>query len=170
MNRIDTSFASVTRFFETKNTQHASSDKIPDHLKGIWELSDLKNMSILMSFDNAIFNKEKRRITVKLYEPGNWLFGEENLANRFFLKFFKYSYQFDFNETYEHATIKIKLGIIPIHVPKYVSKWTVEFDKLNNKMIRRTTFFGNEHLYKASKITSDKELSEIHNFDYFFYC
>ena len=167
MNHIDTSFASVYKFFERKNTQ---TDQIPEHLSGIWELSTLKNMSILTSFNNAEFDKTNRRIIVKLYEPGNWLFGEENLANNFFIKLFKYSYQFDFDEYYEHATIKIKLGRLPIHISDSISKWTVDFDKKEGKMIRKTTFFKNVHTYEATRITDEDELAKIHNCTSFFYC
>ena len=62
---------------------------------------------MLMTLENGDFNQKKRRITVKLYEKGNWLFNEETFIVKYLNKLLKYSYQFDFNEDYTHADISL---------------------------------------------------------------
>lgn len=141
--------------------------KIPVHLRGIWSLKSLNNMSIMMSFNNAEFDEKNRRLLVKLYEPGNWLFREENFLNKHIMKLVKYTYQFDFDEEYKNAEININLGSLPIRFPKSISHWTLHFE--DGKAIRKTSIFGSEHEYESTKIENAEDMNGI-DVESFFYC
>lgn len=165
MPYIDTTFKDVENFFTPKDN---NVNDLPENIRGIWSLSEVGNMSILMSFNNADFDPDKRRLVIKLYEPGNWLFRDKNCTNETLMKLFKYSYQFDFNEAYDRAEININLGSVPVRFPQSVSHWTV--DLVDDKMIRSTKIFGSDHKYEAARVTNDEELSTIHDSEKFFYC
>jgi hypothetical protein len=162
MPSIIASYKDVTEYF-TKN----SNNDIPESLEGIWNLSALNNMSILMSFNNAEFNENKRQLIVKLYKTGNWLFKQENLFTNWLCKTLKYSYQFDFNEDYTQAVININLGKVKIRLPKSIMYWTMELS--DGKMIRTTKIFNSNHHYDAIKLSNPADMYSLRTYDYFYY-
>ena len=150
MSFIKTGYQQIMNYFYGQDNSSQNSE-IPEHLKGVWSLENIKNMSILMTLENGVFEEDKRRITVKLYEKGNWLFREENFFTKFLCKCLKYSYQFDFNEDYTFADIYIKLGKLPLYFRKSIMDWSVEFRR--GKMVRYSSIFGNAHLYESTKFS-----------------
>lgn len=160
MPSIDVNYESVVNFFKPKN-----GIDVPDTVKGIWSLNELNNMSILMSFNNSTINNTI--ITNKLYQPRNWLFRESNFFTKYLSKCIKYSYQFNFNKEFTFAQIYIKLGCIPLYLPKWLSKWTVEVTK--DKIIRKTSFLCWSYTYTLTRVNNENELRNIGKFDKFYY-
>jgi hypothetical protein len=145
---IKTTYDNIINFFKSPSNK---IDRLPDHLKGIWSLEKIGNMSIFMSLENAQISD--KRIIVKLYKKGNWLFKEENIFTKYIFKLIKYSYQFDFNDDYTYADIYIKLGSVPFYFPKSVMDWSLTVD--GDKMIRKTKMFGKEHTYETERVSDD---------------
>ena len=144
---IKTTYDNIMNFFKSSATSNVS--RLPDHLHGVWSLDKIGNMSIFMSLENAQISD--KRIIVKLYKSGNWLFKEENIFTKYIFKLIKYSYQFDFNDDYTYADIYIKLGSIPFYFPKSIMDWSLTVE--NDKMIRKTKIFGKEHTYETERVT-----------------
>ena len=160
MQSIKNTYQNVIDFFTPINSDHSNNYvSIPEHLQGIWSLENVKNMSMFMSFNNAEHNEKKRRMIVRLYEKGNWLFNEKNVANTYFNKWFKYSYQFDFNEDYTYADIHVRLGSLPLYFPKSVFDWSVKME--GDKMVRKTKMFGSTHNYEAFKLEGEEYIDEL---------
>lgn len=167
---IQTTYDNIMNYFYgNDNEQTNDKPEIPYKLEGIWNLESIGNMSMLMTLNNGDFDLEKRRITVKLYKPGNWLFKEENFFTKFLCKFIKYSYQFDFNEDYSKADIYIKLGKVPIYLSKSIMDWQLRVK--SDKMLRYTSIFGNAHFYESKRLDND-DLVKIKNNGYekLYYC
>ena len=163
MSYIKTTFANIISFFAAKQ-----DNNIPEHLKGVWSLEKIGNMSILMSLENAEkIGSSNKNYLVKLHEKGNWLFREENLYTKYIFNLIKYSYEFQFNKDYTFAQIYIRLGKIPLYFPKWLMNWTLEYK--NNKMIRKTKILGFSEKYEATKLESDKELLNK-GLDKLYYC
>ena len=162
MPSIDATYEDVKRYFK-KNTL----TKIPESLNGIWNLSSLGNMSILMTFENADFDEDKRQLTVKLYEKGNWLYKEENLFTSWLSKTVKYAYQFNFNEDYTKAEININLGKCKCRIPSSMMHWTMEMK--DGEMIRTTKIFSTIHEYKATKLAVPTDMYDLRMYDNFYY-
>jgi len=162
---IETAYKNILDYFYKDRT----NSNIPNKLKGIWNLQTINNMSILMTLENGLYYPDKHRIIVKLYEPGNWLFKEENFFTKFFCKFIGYSYQFDFDKDYNKADIHIKLGCLSIYLSKCIMDWTLTVK--NDKMVRYTSMFGRAHLYESKKfIKEDIYLLHDMKYDKLYYC
>lgn len=160
MPSINSDYNSVVHFFKPKK-----DILIPDTISGIWSLEELNNMSILMSFNNSTFDNHK--VTIKLYQHGNWLFKKSNIFTSFLAKCIKYSYQFNFDSDYKHAQIYIKLGSLPLYLPKWLSNWTV--DVKDDHIVRKTSILWCKHEYILTKITNNKDLQEMGKFSKFYY-
>jgi hypothetical protein len=162
MPSITATYEDVKKYF----VKHTTTD-IPEKLKGIWNLDKLGNMSILMSFENAEFDEDRRQMTVKLYEKGNWLFKEENLFTKWLCKALKYSYKFSFNEDYTHAEIDISLGNCKVKLPASMMHWTM--DIIDGKMVRTTKIFNSVHHYEATRMEIPTDMYYLRKYDNFYY-
>jgi hypothetical protein len=164
MPSIPATYDAVMNFFKSDK-----SEELPEHLRGVWTLEQIENQSILMSFNNAEFDKEKRRLTVNLYEKGTWLYKEDHYFTKWFGKLIQYAYQFDFDEEYRHAEITMKLGKLPLIFHKSVMDWTLDF--VDGKMIRTTKVFGSPHTYEAFKVTHADDIEKkLADYDDFYFC
>lgn len=164
MTLVTPIYKDIVEFFNSTKVE-----ELPENLKGIWSLDKIGNESAMMSFHNAEHDKKNRRLIVRLYEPGNWLFNTDSFKVKYLNKWVKYSYQFDFNEDYTHAVINVRLGNIPIRLDKLGMLWTIDFN--DEKAIRTTTIFGNTHKYESTRIKSDTNIvSNWPNLKNFFYC
>lgn len=153
---IKATYNNIKNFFRKTTNVHKN-------ISGIWSLENIGNVSLLMSFENSII--DGNNIMVKLYKSGNWLFREQTLKTKI-LRLLNYSYLFKFNDDFTKAQIYIKLGRIPIYLPKFISNWTLELK--NNQMIRKTSIFGNTHIYISERfnentIIKEKELYYLNN-------
>ena len=146
---IETTYKNIIDYFY----KYKPKSNIPNKLKGIWNLQTINNMSILMTLENGQYDSSKNRIIVKLYEPGNWLFKEENFFTKFFCKFIGYSYQFDFDSDYNKADIYIRLGCLPIYLSKCIMDWNLQVK--DDRMLRYTSMFGNSHMYDSKRFKKE---------------
>lgn len=153
---IPNTYHRVKKFFEPKK-----DNNIPEHLLGVWNLEKVKNRSIMMSLNNADFNTDKRQITIKLYEKGNWLFQTDDYFTQWACKLIGYTYVFTFNEDYTHADIDIKLGKIPIWMPRSVMHWTMDY--VDGKFVRTTKTAFSVHTYEATKVNDNNDILQLNS-------
>ena len=131
-------------------------NNVPEKLSGVWSLAEIQNMSILMSFSNSEYIKNKE-ILVDLSKKNSWLFKNQSIGTRI-LNLFRYKYLFVFDKNvkdneFTKAQIYIKLGCIPLYFPKWLTNWTLEIDPNDsNKLIRKTSIFWFKNTYILHKI------------------
>ena len=135
---------------------YLKNDSVPDKLSGIWSLAEIGNISILMSFSNSEYIKNNE-ILVDLSKPNSWLFKKRSLSTKL-LNLFRYKYLFVFDkkvedENFTKAQIYIKLGCLPLYLPKWLTNWTLEIDPDNkNNLIRKTSVLSSKNTYTLHKI------------------
>jgi len=168
MPNLTSTFQSIHNFFYPD--KNIIKPNLPSHLCGIWSLNSLNEPGILIFLENGNWDQIKRKITVPLYKSGNFLFRHEHLLTHWLCKTFKASFEFIFNEEYTRASIKLKLGVMPILIPKEVFNWELICEPENDRMIiRKSKIFGKTFNYISKKIQNENDVVELGEYENFYF-
>ena len=168
MPNLTSTFNSIHDFFHPDINE--IKPELPSHLYGIWSLKSLNEQGILICLENGDWNQTKRKITIPLYKPGNFLFRHEHLLTQWLCKTFKASFEFTFDEGYTKASIKLKLGFMPIFIPKEVFNWELVCEPENDRMIvRKSKIFGKTYNYISKKIQNESDVVGLGEYENFYY-
>ena len=167
MPNITSTYQTIHDFFYRKEeNKNVIKPTIPEQLHGIWSLKSLNEMGLLICLENGEWNQERKQITLPLFKQGTILFKEEHLFTQWMIKTFHAKFQFTFNEDYTRAGIKLKLGKLPLWVPKEIFNWELVCEPENDRMIvRKSKFFGKTESYISTKIQNEMDVVQLGEYE-----